>query len=60
MDRQKYHAAVHEVDHVALPLCCAYRGSSSAHSPTQASSHTHSLIEPSGQLEGSPASPHSD
>lgn len=28
-----------------------------AASPTQASSHTHSLIEPSGQLEESPASP---
>lgn len=28
-----------------------------AESPTQASSHTHSLIEPSGQLEESPASP---
>ncbi|TNN81935.1 hypothetical protein EYF80_007843 [Liparis tanakae] len=36
------------------------RGSSSVLGPTQASSHTHSLIEPPGQLEGSPASPHSD
>lgn len=40
---------------VALPLCC-----SSVHNPTQASSHTHSLIELSGQLEECPASPLTD